>query len=110
MMLKSLSEFRLIIPSRPHTVHMLVDSRLAALGLKPQVAPEVDGVRAMLDLVQRGYGFAVLAGNALLEAGDGTKLVARPVVRPTLRGVMAVATSAQRPLTRMAQNAASLLQ
>jgi LysR family nitrogen assimilation transcriptional regulator len=108
--LKSLPEFPLIIPSRPHTVRMLVDSRLAALGLKPQIVLEVDGVRAILDLVQRGHGFAVLARNALLEAGDGAKLVARPIVRPALRSVMAVATSAQRPLTRMAQEAASLLQ
>ena len=108
--LRSLPEFPLIIPSRPHTVRMLVDSRLAALGLKPQIALEVDGVRAIVDLVQRGHGFAVLARNALLEAGDGAKLVARPIVRPALRSVMAVATSAQRPLTRMAQEAVSLLQ
>ena len=108
--LKSLPEFPLIIPSRPHTVRMLVDSRLAALGLKPQIALEVDGVGAILDLVQRGHGFAVLARTALVEAGDGAKLVARPIVRPALRSVMAVATSAQRPLTRMAQEAASLLQ
>ena len=108
--LKSLPEFPLIIPSRPHTVRMLVDSRLAALGLKPQIALEVDGVRAILDLVQRGHGFAVLARSALLETGDEATLVARPIVRPALRSVMAVATSAQRPLTRMAQEAASLLQ
>ena len=108
--LKHLPEFPLIIPSRPHTVRMLVDSRLAALGLKPQIALEVDGVRAILDLVQRGHGFAVLARSALPEAGDGAKLVARPIVRPALRSVMAVATSAQRPLTRMAQEAVSLLQ
>lgn len=108
--LKSLPGFPLIIPSRPHTVRMLVDSRLAALGLKAQIALEVDGVRAILDLVQRGHGFAVLARSALPEAGDGAKLVARPIVRPALRSVMAVATSAQRPLTRMAQEAANLLQ
>ena len=109
VMLKSLPEFPLIIPSRPHTVRMLVDSRLAALGLKPQIALEVDGVGAILDLVQRGHGFAVLARSALVEAGDGAKLVARPIVRPALRSVMAVATSAQRPLTQMAKQAVSLL-
>ena len=108
--LKHLPEFPLIIPSRPHTVRMLVDSRLAALGLKPQIALEVDGVGAILDLIQRGHGFGVLARTALVEAGDGATLVARPIVRPALRSVMAVATSAQRPLTRMAQEAASLLQ
>jgi LysR family nitrogen assimilation transcriptional regulator len=107
--LRSLPQYPLIIPSRPHTVRMLVESRLAAVGLKPQIALEVDGVRAILDLVQRGYGFGVLARSALSEPGDAEKLVARAIVRPELRSVMAVATSAQRPLTRMAQEAVTLL-
>jgi LysR family nitrogen assimilation transcriptional regulator len=107
--LRRLPEFPLIIPSRPHTIRMLVESRLAAIGAKPRIALEVDGVRAILDLVQRGHGYAVLARNALIEAGDGAKLVARPIVKPALRSVMAVATSAQRPLTRMAQEAIKLL-
>jgi LysR family nitrogen assimilation transcriptional regulator len=107
--LEDLPDFPLIIPSRPHTIRMLVESRLAAAGLKPTIALEVDGVRAILDLVQRGHGYAVLARNALIEAGDGAKLVARPVVKPALRSVMAIATSAQRPLTRMAKEAVALL-
>lgn len=107
--LQRLAEFPLIIPSRPHTIRMLVESRLAALGLKPRIALEVDGVRAILDLVQRGHGYAVLARSALNEAGDSAKLVARPIIRPALRSVMVIATSAQRPLTRMAQEAITLL-
>lgn len=107
--LRRLPEYPLIIPSRPHTVRMLVDSRLAALGLKPRIALEVDGIRAIVDLVQRGHGHAVLPRNALIEAGDGARLVARPIVRPALRSVMAIATSAQRPLSRMAQETLSLL-
>jgi LysR family nitrogen assimilation transcriptional regulator len=107
--LKRLPEYPLIIPSRPHTIRMLVESRLAAVGLKPQIAIDVDGVRAILDLVQRGHGHAVLARHALIDAGDGARLVARPIVKPALRSVMAIATSAQRPLTRMAQEAIALL-
>jgi LysR family nitrogen assimilation transcriptional regulator len=107
--LRQLPSYPLIIPSRPHTIRMLVDSRLSALGLKPAVALEIDGVRAILDLVQRGHGYAVLPKHALIEAGPGAKLAARPIVAPALRSVMAVATSAQRPLTRMAQETIDLL-
>jgi LysR family nitrogen assimilation transcriptional regulator len=107
--LRRLPEYPLIIPSRPHTIRMLVESRLAAVGAKPQIALEVDGIRAIVDLVQRGHGYAVLPRNALIEAGDDAKLVARPIVKPALKSVMAVATSAQRPLTRMAQEAVALL-
>lgn len=108
--LRQLPTYPLIIPSRPHTIRMLVDSRLSALGLKPTVALEIDGIRAILDLVQRGHGYAVLPKHALIEAGPSAKLAARPIVAPALRSVMAVATSAQRPLTRMAQETIDLLQ
>jgi LysR family nitrogen assimilation transcriptional regulator len=107
--LRRLPDYPLIIPSRPHTIRMLVESRLAAVGAKPRIALEVDGIRAIVDLVQRGHGYAVLPRNALIEAGDGAKLAARPIVKPALKSVMAVATSAQRPLTRMAQEAIALL-
>jgi len=107
--LRRLPGYPLIIPSRPHTIRMLVDSRLAALGLKPAIALEVDGIRAIVDLVQRGHGYAVLPRNALIEAGGGAKLVARPIVKPNLRSVMAIAASAQRPLTRMAHESIALL-
>jgi LysR family nitrogen assimilation transcriptional regulator len=108
--LRQLPTYPLIIPSRPHTIRMLVDSRLSALGLKTMVALEIDGVRAILDLVQRGHGYAVLPRHALIEAGPSAKLAARPIVQPALRSVMAIATSAQRPLTRMAQETIDLLQ
>lgn len=108
--LKRLAQVPLIIPSRPHTIRMLVESRLAAAALKPRIALEVDGVRAILDLVQRGHGYAVLARSALAEAGDGAKFAARPITKPALRSVIAIATSAQRPLTRMAQEAIALLE
>jgi LysR family nitrogen assimilation transcriptional regulator len=62
-----------------------------------------------MDLVQRGHGFAVLPRNALMEVGSQAALSARPIVRPSLRSVIAVATSARRPLTRMAQQTVELL-
>ena len=107
--LRRLPDYPLIIPSRPHTIRMLVESRLAAVGLKPNIALEVDGVRAILDLVARGHGHAVLARYALIEAGDATRLVARPIVAPALRTMMSIATSAQRPLTRMAAETVGLV-
>jgi LysR family nitrogen assimilation transcriptional regulator len=107
--LRKLPGYPLIIPSRPHTIRMLVESSLSALGLKATIAYEIDGVRAILDLVERGYGYAVLPRLALIEAGPAARLAARPIVRPALRSVLAVATSAQRPLTRMAGETIELL-
>jgi LysR family nitrogen assimilation transcriptional regulator len=106
---KELTKYPLIIPTRPHTIRMLLESRLSALGLKANVALEIDGIRAILDLVQRGHGYAVLPKHALIEAGPSAKLAARPIVDPALSSVMSVAISAQRPLTRMAQETVELL-
>jgi LysR family nitrogen assimilation transcriptional regulator len=108
--LQDLPKYPLIIPSRPHTIRMLVESRLSALGLKPVIALEIDGIRAILDLVQRGHGHAVLPRHALIEAGAAAKLAAKPIVSPALRSVIMVATSAQRPLTRMARETIALLE
>lgn len=108
--LRHLPKYPLIIPTRPHTIRMLVESRLSALGLKPVIALEIDGIRAILDLVARRHGYAVLPRHALIEAGIGSRLSARPIVRPALHSVMAVATSPQRPLTHMVQEMITLLQ
>jgi LysR family nitrogen assimilation transcriptional regulator len=76
--------------------------------LQPAIALEVDGVRAILDLVAGGHGHAVLARNALADAGDAARLVALPIT-PALRSTLAIATSAGRPLTRLAAETAKLI-
>lgn len=108
--LKNLPKYPLIIPNRPHTLRMLVESRLSALGLKPTIVLEVDGIHTILDLVQRGYGYAVLPHHAIIEAGTGATLCARRIVQPSLRSVVAVGIPAQRPLTRVAEETIRLIE
>jgi len=43
-----LPDFPLIIPSRPNTLRMQVENSLAALGIRPTIAMELDGVEAIL--------------------------------------------------------------
>jgi LysR family nitrogen assimilation transcriptional regulator len=93
--LRQLPKYPLIIPSRPHTIRMLVDSRLSALGLKATIAHEIDGIRALLDLVQRGRLRS--AAKARAHRGRSEREARRATDRPSaLRAAMAVATSAQR--------------
>ena len=107
--LRELPRFRLIIPSRPHAIRMHVEGQLANLGLKPQIAFEVDGVSAMLDLVAEGHGCAVLPINAIRGAGTRPGLVAQPIVRPRLQNRLAIALSAQRPATPLLRAMLQLL-
>ena len=108
--LRDLPRFPLIIPSRPNAIRTLVETRLAAFGLKPQVAMEIDAVPAILELVAEGYGYAVLSPRALRRTDPEPALNSRPIVQPRLTSTLAVATSAQRPITPIQQATIALIE
>jgi LysR family nitrogen assimilation transcriptional regulator len=108
--LRDLPRFPLIIPSRPNAIRTLVETRLAEFGLKPQVALEIDAVPAILELVAEGHGYAVLSPRALERTKLAPALAARPIVQPRLASTLAIATSAQRPITPIQQAAIALVE
>jgi LysR family nitrogen assimilation transcriptional regulator len=108
--LRDLPRFPLIIPSRPNAIRALVENGLAAIGLRPQIAMEIDAVPAILDLVAEGHGFAVLSPRALDGEAVARKLAARPIASPGLTSVLAIATSAQRPSTPIQQATTALIE
>jgi len=108
--LRDLPRFPLIIPSRPNAIRMVVETRLAAIGLRPQVAMEIDAVPAILVLVAEGYGYAVLSPRALQRTQAAPALQLRPIVLPRLSSTLTIATSAQRPSTRIQQVAIGLIE
>ncbi|MGY1411022.1 MULTISPECIES: LysR family transcriptional regulator [unclassified Luteimonas] len=99
----------LVIPRRPNTLRMLVESALARHGLAPTIAIEVDGVDAILGLVADGVGHALLSANAVRTAAEPGRFLARPIVSPTLSARILLATSAQRPTTQAQQSMITLL-
>ena len=94
--LRQLPRYPLIMPARPNAIRMLVEARLAAIGLKPNVTLEIDAIPAILELVGEGFGYAVLSERAVVGA---PRLAARAIVRPGIRSRLAIAVSAQRPET-----------
>lgn len=108
--MRELPNYSLIIPSRPHAFRMQVETQLANLGLKPNVALEIDGVPAMLDLVHQGYGHAVLPANAVRGDNLRRTFVARSIVEPKLASVLALAISAQRPTPPLTRRTLELLE
>ena len=107
--LKELPRFGLVVPSRPHAVRMFVESSLAAIGARINVAWEIDGIPAILDLVARGHGYAVLSLNAIRNDPLRAQLLPRPIIKPKLVTSLAVATPAQRPLTPLAKQVVELV-
>ena len=107
--LKELPGYPLILPSRPNANRMRIEAQLAYLGLKPQIAFEIDGVTSILDLIREGYGHTVLPLNSLRSYDRGRDFVASPIVRPKLTIQLSLVTSAQRPTTPLTRGAFSLI-
>jgi len=108
--LRDLPAYPLIIPSRPNAIRALVDARLATLGMRPQVALEIDAIGAILELVAEGQGHAVLSRRAIEASDAGRQLVARPIVQPPLTTSLAIVVSAQRPSTPVQDAAIGLIE
>lgn len=105
---EALAQVPLVMPSRPHSIRMLVETALATAGHKPQVPLEIESVPTILDLVAQHPGkpsqgalHAVLGLNALQGSGREAQFSVRPVLRsaggPPLAATLWIATSAQRP-------------
>jgi LysR family nitrogen assimilation transcriptional regulator len=97
--LAEVAKMPLVIPSRPNAIRMHVESALAAIGCRPNVALEIDGVTAILDLVLDGAGCAILSRNALLNSARPSAYTAQQIGTPPLRIALSLATSLQRPAT-----------
>jgi len=109
--LTKLADHELVIPSRPHSIRMLLETTLAGAGLKPRIGLEIESVPAILDLVERNPLHAVLALNAL--RGREENFVARPITitrdQPPLAARLWIATSAQRPRGPLIEQGTALL-
>lgn len=98
----------LVIPSRPNAIRMQVETDMAALGLRPTVALEIDGVPAILDLVADGAGAALLSHNAVARSVRPSAYRVRGI-QPPLRTRLCLAVSSQRPSTLTQQTTQTLI-
>ena len=107
--LKDVSQLPLVIPSRPNAIRMHIESEMANIGCRPNIALEIDGVSAILDLVADGAGCAVLSRNAVANSVRPSAFTLRTIQKPGLRIKVSLAVSALRPATRTQQATLSLL-
>ena len=97
--LREVATLPLVIPTRPNAIRMLVESEMANQGCRPNIALEIDGVAAILDLVADGAGNAVLSRHAVETSARPRAFVMRPIGKPPLHSKLSVGISAQRPAT-----------
>ena len=99
--LQDIATLPLVIPSRPNAIRMFVESEMAALGCRPTIGLEIDGISAILDLVDDGAGYAILSRNAVARSTRPSAFSVRPITvgDQALRIGLSVALSASRPST-----------
>ena len=109
MPLHDLVDLPMVIPTQPNAIRTILDHAMADIGRRPRIAMEIDGVAAILDLVQDGFGHAVLPMNAVLTASDPAAFSARRIVEPMLCSRLALASSSRRPVTPTQRAAMELI-
>ena len=97
--MRQLPEYPLIVPSRPNAIRMLIDHELAHLGLRPNIALEIDGISTILDLVNEGFGYAILSRNAIAHLAGSARFKLAHIVNPPLLGLLSLAVNAHRQIT-----------
>lgn len=100
----------LVIPGRPNAIRMLVETQMAAIGCKPKISLEIEGISAILDLVADGAGHAVLPLYAVTAAANPEHYLARRIVKPSLETRLVLATAARRTTTLTQQAMLGLIQ
>ena len=107
--LATLGQYPLIIPSRPHSIRTLVEAECSRRGVTLNIALEVDAISSVLDLVERGLGHAILPRTAVTGWAKHGRVQTRKIVEPDVVSDLVIATSTQRPLTRLARRAIEMI-
>jgi LysR family nitrogen assimilation transcriptional regulator len=109
--LAEIARYPLVISSRNHAIRDLVEAQAARHRIKLDIALEVDAVASVLELVQEGYGHAILPLNALMrQERNKQRLAVTRITKPSLHCPLVVATSRQHPLSAFATSALELLE
>lgn len=101
--LREVSSLPLVIPSRPNALRMLAEAEMLAIGCKPMIELEIDGVAAILDLVADGAGHAILPRHSITAVSNADAYLVRPITNPPLVSRLALATAARRTMTMTQQ-------
>ena len=111
--LAELAGLALVMPSRPHSIRMLLEGALVAEGLKAKVGIEIESIAAILDLVQTQGLHGVLTLNGVRSHGPEQAFHARPLApahgADRLVTTQWIATSAQRPRGPLIEQTGALM-
>ena len=103
--LKEVAALPLILPSRPNAFRILLEGEMMALGRRPEVLLEVDGLNAILNLVKEGMGHAVLPSYTLSNFDNPETFTVQAIHSPRIMSQLMLVWSARRPTTQTQRKA-----
>jgi LysR family transcriptional regulator, nitrogen assimilation regulatory protein len=105
--LENVADVRLIMPHTMHTIRPLLEYEAARLGVTLNVAFEIDAVRSIVDLVERGHGYTVMPINSL-RRGERPGLSWQRIVKPAIEVTICLVRPIRSPQTALPAEAAML--
>jgi LysR family nitrogen assimilation transcriptional regulator len=105
--LESFAHIPLIMPHTMHTIRPLLEYEAARLGVTLNVALEIDAVRSIVDLVERGRGYTVMPINSL-RRGERPGLSWQRIVKPAIEVTLCLVRPIRSPQTALPTEAALL--
>ena len=97
--LNEVANLPLILPSRPNAFRILIEGEMMAIGRKPSITLEVDGLNAILNLVKDGLGHAVLPAYTLSNFDNVDPFAVRSIYAPRILSQLDLVWSSRRPST-----------
>ena len=103
--LTEVAKLPLILPSRPNAFRILIEGEMNAIGHKPDITLEVDGLNAILSLVKEGMGHAVLPSYTLSNFDDPSPFKVRSITEPRIMSQLMLVRASRRPSTETQKKA-----
>jgi LysR family transcriptional regulator, nitrogen assimilation regulatory protein len=103
--LSELKDLPLLMPHSIHTIRPLVEYEAARLGVMLNIAFEIDSVRSISELVQKGRGYTVMPFNSIGGSGG---LFWQKIVDPQIQVTLCLVSPVRRPQTALPLEAAAL--
>lgn len=100
---------RLVLPSRPHGLRLLIDGMAAQQGFSIDPVVEVDSLPVQIDLVRRGIGATILPFLPVFSQVEEGVLKARPIISPDITRRLILAHTVDRPLSPAARRFAEVM-
>lgn len=79
-----LGEKRLILPARGNPLRSFVEQAAARIGVRLDIALEIDGAEPRRQAVLAGLGSTILGAHSVASGDSRSLLIARPIVEPVL--------------------------